>query len=135
MPRSASMTDGRVGTGTTDSPYVTITPADVLGPMLAPTTGVRGWVDSWRYGAPAGRQPGVHPDVVTGAARQAQPGDDVGPGDELLEVDDERINSGEAQAEFDAHAARHREGTWPRPALVVDRRAVRNGYGPGVVLD
>ena len=130
MPQSASMTDEPADCSTSDSSYVTITPDDILDPMLAPTEGVRGWVDSWRYGAPTGRSPGVHPDVVTGAAHNAWPGDPAG--DQLLAVDDPRINSGAAEAEFAAKSARHRAGTWPRDDdVLVDVRDVREGrYGP-----
>lgn len=111
---------------------MTITPDDILDPMLAPTEGVRGWVDSWRYGAPTGRSPGVHPDVVTGAAHNTRPGDPLG--EQLLDLsgDERLVPGGEAEQEFNAKSARHRAGGWPRDdAVLVDLRDVREGrYGP-----
>lgn len=124
------MTDDEPGPGLAG---VAITPADILAPMLAPTEGLREHVDLLRR-ADAGRvAPGVHPDVDdhTSCAICTDPGE----GEELLDVSsDPRLQpGGAAEAEFEAHAARHREGRWPRSAFLVDRRAVRHGYGPGAI--
>jgi hypothetical protein len=78
------------------------------------------------------RVPGVHPDVDSGAARNYDSAD--GPGQSQTDIiGDPELDSGRAEVEFNAHAARHREGEWPRPTTLVDRNAVRNGYGPGVI--
>lgn len=79
------------------------------------------------------RVPGVHPTVDDPDRAPRNAADDGPAGEQLLQVDDPWINSGAAEAEFNAHAARHREGVWPRPTTLIDRNAVRNGYGPGVV--
>jgi hypothetical protein len=129
MPRHASMTDGEPGPGLAE---LTVSADDVLGPLLAATDGVRGWVDSWRYGAPPGRSPGVHPDVVTGAAHNTRPGDPAG--EQLLDIsgDERLVPGGDGEQEFNAKSARHRASTWPRASgVLVDLRDVREGrYGP-----
>jgi hypothetical protein len=78
------------------------------------------------------RVPGVHPDIDSGAARNYDPAD--GPGQPQTDITgDPELDSGRAEAEFNAKSARHREGVWPRGDVLVDRNAVRNGYGPGVI--
>lgn len=133
MPRRASMTDelaDRAG-----FPDMGPGPGGIIGELTRPTDGVRGWVDSWRYGAPTGHQPGVHPDVVTGAARNTADDDAPAEGDQLVDVSgDERLAAGgEAEQEFTARSARHRAGTWPRDdAVLVDVHDIREGrFGPG----
>ena len=79
------------------------------------------------------RVPGVHPDVDSGAARNYDPATD-GPGQVQTDIiGDPELDSGRAEAEFNAHAARHREGEWPRPTTLIDRVAVREGFGAGVI--
>jgi hypothetical protein len=94
---------------------LTVSPDDILGPMLAPTEGLRGWVDSWRHGGPPGT-PGVHPSVDDGSARSSQPGldDDVVPGESVFQVEDPDIDSGLAEDRWNQTASRQRQGQWPR---------------------
>jgi hypothetical protein len=86
------------------------------------------------YHPVAGRTPGVHGSIDDPDRAPRNAADDDPAGEQLLAIDDPRINSGVAEAEFDAHAARHREGIWPRGDVLIDRRAVRHGFGPGVLL-
>jgi hypothetical protein len=123
------MTDERVATGTTDSPYVTITPGDILDPMLAPTTSVRAEADAPRQ-YERGRSPGVDWDVESHASCATCT--DPVEGEQLLDVsgDERLVPGGAAEQEWHAKAARHREGQWPPPDdIPVDRRAVREGLG------
>ena len=105
-------------------------PGSIIGELTRPTDGLRGHLELLRR-ADAGRvAPGVHPDVDdhTSCATCMDPGE----GEELLDVsDDERLApGGAAEHEWNAKAARHREGQWPPPDDVpVDRRAVREGLG------
>src|SRR5580658_4470488 len=64
-------------------PELTVTPADALNPMLAPTAGVRSWVDAPRQ-YERGRPPGVDRDVETHASCATCT--DPGEGDQLLDA-------------------------------------------------
>jgi hypothetical protein len=130
MPKSASMTDGKPGPGLAE---LTITADDVVGPMLAPTAGVRAAVDSPRHYR-RGRAAGVDWDVETNMARQAQAGDEPAEGDQLVDASgDLRLQpGGAAEQQWDKISARHRAGTWPRDdAVLVDVHDIREGrFGP-----
>ncbi len=130
LPNSSTLGDEAPGPALVN---LAMSPYDVLGPLLAPTSGLRGYVDQWRYGAPEGHSPGVHPDVVSGAAHNSRPGDELA-GESRWTSGDPYITSGAAEAEFSAKSARHREGRWPRGQVVVHNRAVRQGLGAGVIL-
>lgn len=80
------------------------------------------------------RVPGVHGSIddPVRAPRNYDPALD-GPGQVQTVNDDPEINSGRAEARFNAKSARHREGQWPRLTTLIDRNAVRNGYGAGVI--
>ena len=78
------------------------------------------------------RVPGVHPSADDGRVRNYNPAID-GPGQDQMDVGDDQINSGRAEQEFGAQNARHREGTWPRGDVAIDRVAIREGFGPNVI--
>jgi hypothetical protein len=128
MPDDSALTDDKPGPG---PPELTVTPADALNPMLAPTAGVRSWVDAPRQ-YERGRPPGVDRDVETHASCATCT--DPGEGDQLLDAsgDPRLVPGGAAEVEFAVKSARHRPGTWPRhDAVVIDIRDIREGrYGP-----
>jgi hypothetical protein len=139
-PNAGALTDDRV---TAQFPVIGPGPGSIIGDLVARSGDPQAGTLVPRYGAEGlcpdcqqlllNRVPGVHPDVDSGAARNYRPASD-GPGQSQMDIiGDPELDSGRAEAEFNAHAARHREGQWPRPTTLIDRNAVRNGYGPGVV--
>lgn len=134
LPRSAAtMTDDEPGPGLAE---LTVTADDVLGPMLAPSEGVRGWVDLPRQANAYRAAPGVHPDIDLDPAdpdsiRANKPPE---PGEQLMDVsgDERLVPGGAAEREWAARTARHRAGTWPPDDdVLIDVRDVREGrYGP-----
>jgi hypothetical protein len=81
------------------------------------------------------RVPGLHASIDDpGRAPRNTADGGLAEGEQLLDVDDPDLApGGPAEQKFFEKAARHREGVWPRPAVLIDRNAVRNGYGPGVI--
>ena len=82
------------------------------------------------------RTPGVYPSIDNPVRAPRNAADDfsLGAGQPQMEIfGDPEFDSGAAEAEWTARTARHREGIWPRPTTVIDRTAVREGFGAGVV--